>query len=623
MTEALAYLAAAVLCVPLAKRLGLGSVLGYLIAGALIGPWGFGFIQNIDSAQHLAEFGVVLMLFVIGLELEPKRLMAMKRDVFGGGTLQVALCGALLMGGLLAMGWGWKGALVAGFALALSSTAIAVATMNERNFMPTPTGQTAFSILLFQDIAAIPLLAIVPLLGVAAAASSEPGWMGAAKAFGAIAAVIVIGRYLTRPLLRVIAATGLREVFTAFALLLVIGIAELMVLSGLSMGLGAFLAGVLLAGSEYRHALETDIEPFKGLLLGLFFIAVGMAIDFGLLINAPVKVIVLVLAYLVVKVVALWGVARVMGVSHRQRLLFAFLISQGGEFAFVVFGAARMAGVLDPAAAGLLTLVVALSMATTPLLLIAHDAWMARAECAQGGKPDPDVIDEKDAPVIIAGFGRFGQIVGRLLIANGVRTVVLDHDPDQIEMLRRFGNKVFYGDATRLDLIEAAGAKEARLLVNAIDDVEDNLALTDLVREHFPNLKIVARARNVSHYVQLKQRGIDIVERESFEAALNAGRRALEALGHEPYRAAEMANLFRRHNIKNLDAMVPAFADEERLVSVAKAGREELEAQFARDRAEFEHLHPGRGWAPEAEREAAPAADREAAAGGEVPAERQ
>lgn len=613
MSEALAYLTAAVLCVPLAKRMGLGSVLGYLIAGAIIGPWGLGFIKNIESAQHLAEFGVVLMLFVIGLELEPKRLMAMKRDVFGGGALQVAVCGALLMGAILLMGWGWKAALVAGFALALSSTAIAVATMNERNFLPTPTGQTAFSILLFQDIAAIPLLAIVPLLGVAAAASSEPGWIAAGKAFGAIVATIIIGRYLTRPLLRLIAATGLREVFTAFALLLVIGIAELMVLSGLSMGLGAFLAGVLLAGSEYRHALETDIEPFKGLLLGLFFIAVGMAIDFGLLINAPLKVIGLVLAYLVVKIAALWLVARIMGVNARQRMLFALLISQGGEFAFVVIGAARMVGVLDRDTEGLLTIVVALSMATTPLLLIAHDWWMARVECAKGEKKDADVIDEKDAPVIIAGFGRFGQIVGRLLMANGIRTVVLDHDPDQIEMLRKFGNKVFYGDATRMDLIDAAGAKEARLLINAIDDVEDNLALTDLVREHFPNLKIVARARNVTHYVELKRRGVDIVERESFEAALNAGRRALEALGHDPYRAAEMANLFRRHNIKTLDALIPHFGDEERLVSAAKAGREELEAQFAKDRAKFEKAHSGKGWSapPDAPTRADHAAERQ------------
>jgi glutathione-regulated potassium-efflux system ancillary protein KefC len=525
MTEALVYLAAAVVCVPLARRLGLGSVLGYLIAGALIGPWGLGFIRNIESAAHLAEFGVVLMLFVIGLELEPKRLMAMKRDVFGGGSLQVGLCGAALGGAILAWGGEWKVALTAGLALALSSTAIAVATMNERNFMPTPTGRTAFSILLFQDIAAIPLLAVIPLLGVVTG-GGESGWLMAGKAFGAIAVVFLVGRFLMCPLLRAVAAADLREVFTAFALLIVIGIAQLMALAGLSMGLGAFLAGVLLAGSEYRHALETDIEPFKGLLLGLFFIAVGMAIDFGLLVNAPVKVLGAVLAYLAIKIVALWIVARVMGVNARQRLLFAALISQGGEFAFVVFGAARLAGVMDRATEALLTLVVALSMATTPLLLIAHDAWMARVEGGKGDGKSADAIDEKDAPVIIAGFGRFGQIVGRLLMANGFKAVVLDHDPDQIEMLRRFGNKVFYGDATRLDLLEAAGAGGARLLVNAIDDVDDNLKLTDLARQHFPRLPILARARNVTHYLELKRRGVAMVERESFEAALAAGQRA-------------------------------------------------------------------------------------------------
>jgi glutathione-regulated potassium-efflux system ancillary protein KefC len=597
MIEALVYLSAAVLCVPLAKRLGLGSVLGYLIAGALIGPWGFGLIKNIESALHLSEFGVVLMLFVIGLELEPKRLMAMKRDVFGGGALQVGLCGIALGAAVLAMGWDWKAALVAGLALALSSTAIAVATMNERNFMATPTGQTGFAILLFQDIAAIPLLAIVPLMGAAGAvAQGEPGWLGAAKAFGAIAAVIVIGRYLTRPLLRVIAATDLREVFTAFALLLVIGIAQLMTLAGLSMGLGAFLAGVLLAGSEYRHALETDIEPFKGLLLGLFFIAVGMAIDFGLLVNAPLKVAACVLGYLVIKIVALWIVARILGVNDRQRWLFAFLISQGGEFAFVVFGAARMSGVVSRETEALLTIVVALSMATTPLLLIAHDWWQARIECAKGAQKEADAIDEKEAPVIIAGFGRFGQIVGRLLMANNIKAVVLDHDPEQIELLRRFGSKVFYGDATRLDLIEVAGARTARLLVNAIDDVEDNLALTDLVRAHFPHLTIVARARNVRHYLELKKRGVEIVERESFESALNAGQRALEAMGYDPFRARDMANLFRRHNIKNLDAMIEHFGDEERLVSATKSARAELEEQIGKDRQRFEKTHSSKDW---------------------------
>ena len=596
MIDALIYLAAAVICVPIAKRFGLGAVLGYLIAGALIGPWGLRFIEDVETTMHFSEFGVVLMLFVIGLELEPKRLMAMRKSVFGGGSWQIALCGLALAGGALALGMDWKAALVVGAAMALSSTAIAVATMTERNFLPTPTGQAGFAILLFQDIAAIPLLAIVPLLGAQALANPDPAWLNAAKAFGAIAAVIVIGLYLTRPLLRIIAATDLREVFTAFALLLVIGISQVMLLAGLSMGLGAFLAGVLLASSEYRHALETDIEPFKGLLLGLFFISVGMAIDFGLLSSKPGMVALLVLGFLAIKIITLWAVARVIGINRKQRWLFAFLLSQGGEFAFVVFGASRVAGVLSREWEALLTMAVALSMATTPLLLILHDWWMARLECAQGAKDEADVIDEKDAPVIIAGFGRFGQIVGRLLMANGARAVVLDHDPDQIELLRKFGTKVFYGDATRLDLLHAAGAKGAKLLVNAIDDVEDSLKLTDIVREHFPNLKMVARARNVTHYVQLRQRGVEVVERETFESALLAGRHALEALGFDPFRARDMANIFRRHNIRVTETMIPHFGDDDKLVSAAKAGRDELEQQFARDRQQFEKEHASRDW---------------------------
>ncbi len=596
MIDALIYLAAAVICVPIAKRFGLGSVLGYLIAGAAIGPWGLRLVWDVDSVLHFSEFGVVLMLFVIGLELEPKRLMAMRRAVFGGGALQLGLCGAALAGGAMLFGLGWQVALVVGAAMALSSTAIAVATMTERNFMPTPTGQAGFAILLFQDIAAIPLLAIVPLLATQTAANADPGWLAAVKAFGAIAAVIVIGLYLTRPLLRMVAAANLREVFTAFALLLVIGISQVMLLAGLSMGLGAFLAGVLLASSEYRHALETDIEPFKGLLLGLFFISVGMTIDFGLLTSRPLLVATLLLGFLLVKTLMLWLVARILNINSRQRWLFALLLSQGGEFAFVVFAASRTAGILSREWDALLTMAVALSMAATPLLLILHDWWMARIECAKGGKDEADVIDEKDAPVIIAGFGRFGQIVGRLMMANGVRAVVLDHDPDQIELLRKFGNKVFYGDATRLDLLHAAGAREARLLVNAIDDVEDSLKLTDLVREHFPNLKLVARARNVTHYVELRQRGVEIVERETFESALLAGRHALEAIGVDRFRARDMANIFRRHNIRITEEMIPHFDDDDRLVSAAKAGRDELEQQFARDRAQFEREHSSKGW---------------------------
>jgi glutathione-regulated potassium-efflux system ancillary protein KefC len=589
VNEAIIYLAAAVVIVPLAARARLGSVLGYLLAGAAIGPWGLALAGDVESTLHLAELGVVLMLFVIGLELDPKRLLGMRREVFGGGSMQLAACGLALAGGLLALGLPWQAALVAGLALGLSSTAIAVQTMTERNELATPTGRSAFAILLFQDIAAIPLIAMVPLLADAPATSTDAAWHRFALAFAAVAGVVVIGRYFTRPAMRLVARTGIRELFTAFALLLVIGIAQLMTTAGLSMALGAFLAGVLLAGSEYRHALETDIEPFKGLLLGLFFIAVGMTVDFGLLASRPAMVALLVAGFLATKIAALWAVARALAVTPRQRLLFAFLLSQGGEFAFVVFASARVAGVLSREWEALLTISVALSMAATPLLLLAHDRWLCvKAENAR----EADAIDE-EAPVIIAGFGRFGQIVGRMLLANGVRAVVLDHDPEQIELLRKFGYQVFYGDATRADLLAAAGAARARLLVNAIDDVDGSLVLTDRVRENWPGLPVIARARNVSHYYELRLRGVTVVERETFESALRTGRAALQALGVDAYRAREMADTFRRHNVASLEANLPHYQDETRLLNAVKAGREELEEMFARDRERFDREHGG------------------------------
>ena len=590
MTEALIFLAAAVVCVPIAARLGLGSVLGYLIAGALIGPWGLRLVGDVEATQNLAELGVVLMLFVIGLELDPRRLGAMRRNVFWGGGIQLAICGVVLGAALFFLGRPWQAALIGGLALALSSTAIAIQAMTERNELNTPPGQAAFGILLFQDIAAIPIIALVPFLGRVEKAGSETLWTRLGLAVAAVAGVIVIGRYLTRPLLQLIAKTGQRELFTAFALLLVIGIAELMQLAGLSMALGAFLAGLLLASSEFRHALEGDIEPFKGLLLGLFFISVGMSIDFGLLGSDPEKVALLLAGFLALKILSLWAVARTLDIC-RQTWLFAFTLSQGGEFAFVVFQSAREANVFTHQGEALLTIVVALSMATTPLLLSLHDRLRARRAREEREADVPEPV----GPVIIAGFGRFGQIVGRLLLASGVRAVVLDHDPDQIEGLRKFGFKVFYGDATRLDLLEAAGARRARLLVNAIDDVEDSIMLVERVRASFPDLPIVSRARNVSHYFELKVRGVQVVERETFESALKAGRAALEALGEDRYRAKELADAFRRHNIASVDATLPFYQDEASRMNIAKAGREELEQQFARDRERFEREH-GAGW---------------------------
>jgi glutathione-regulated potassium-efflux system ancillary protein KefC len=589
--EALVFLAAAVICVPIAARLGLGSVLGYLIAGALIGPWGLRLVGDVEATHNLAELGVVLMLFVIGLELDPRRLGPMRRNVFLGGGIQIAICGAALGLGLLAIGTTWQAALVGGLSLALSSTAIAIQAMNERNELQTPTGQAAFGVLLFQDIAAIPIIALVPFLGHVEKAGSDPLWMRLGIAVAAVAGVVVIGRYLTRPVMRAIAKTGVRELFTAFALLLVIGIAELMQMAGLSMALGAFLAGVLLAGSEFRHALEGDIEPFKGLLLGLFFISVGMSVDFGLLASKPLMVLLFLASFLAIKILALWAVARALAIC-RQAWLFAFLLSQGGEFAFVVFQSARDASVFTAQGEAMITIVVALSMATTPLLLLLHDHFAARGERRER---EADVIDT-EAPVIIAGFGRFGQIVGRLLLASGVRAVVLDHDPDQVESLRKFGFQVYYGDATRLDLLEAAGARKARLLVNAIDDVEDGTKLVERVRANFPGLPIVSRARNVTHYFELKLLGVQVIERETFESALRAGRAALEILGEERFRAKELADAFRRHNIASVEATMANFRDEATRINAARAGRQELEQQFARDREQFERDHPGSGW---------------------------
>jgi glutathione-regulated potassium-efflux system ancillary protein KefC len=582
LVDALVFLAAAVVCVPIASRAGLGSVLGYLGAGCLIGPHLLRLVRDVQAIMHFAELGVVLMLFVIGLELDPRRLWGMRKLVFGGGSIQLASCAAALTLGAMAFGLSWRAALVAGLALSLSSTAIAVQSMTERNLLNAPVGRTGFGVLLFQDLAAIPIMSLVPLLSAQATDDGSSGLRDALKGALAIVLVVGIGRYLTRPVLRAVARTGLREVFTALSLLLVLGIAQLMNLAELSMGLGAFLAGVLLASSEYRHALETDLEPFKGLLLGLFFISVGMSIDFALLAREPWLVLMLVGGYQALKASVLALIAPRLEVARAQRGLFAVLLAQGSEFAFVVFGVARAARALPGDWDGLLTLTVALSMALAPLLSLLHDKLAARRSARAR---EADVIDAQDSEVIIAGFGRFGQIVGRLLFASGIRATVLDHDPDQIEALRRFGFRVFYGDATRVDLLESAGAGKAKLLINAIDGVDDNLALVDRVREHFPDLPILSRARNVSHYFALRERGVTVIERETFESAVGMGRRALICLGVGAYEARERADRFRRHNVSSLEALMPHLRDEARRLSMTKAAREELEKQFERDRA--------------------------------------
>lgn len=593
------YLAAAVVCVPIATHLKLGSVLGYLAAGCVIGPFGFNVVPDPEATLHFAEIGVVLMLFVIGLELDPRHLWTLRRAVFRGGSLQLFSAAVPLGLAAYAFGLPWQGALVAGLALALSSTAVSMQTMGERNLLLTSVGRSGFSVLLFQDLAAIPLLALVPLLSNASQRAATPGLWPVLKVLSAVLGVFVIGRFLTPPILRIVARTGQREVFSAFTLLLVLGIAGLMASVGVSMALGAFLAGVLLASSEYRHALETDIEPFRGLLMGLFFMAVGMSIDFGLIMREPLLIALLVLGFQAIKVLTLRLIAAPLNVMSRQHWLFAALLAQGGEFAFVVFGVARTARLLPGTWDARLTLTVALSMALTPVLLILHDRFLMRAKPVD--EREADKIEDPHAPVIIAGFGRFGQIVGRLLFASGFKATVLDHDPDQVETLRRFGFPVHYGDATRLDLLHAAGAGHARLLVIAIDDPDTSVRLADAVLEHFPKLPIVARVRDVGHWQKMRARGLKIVERETFESAMLIGRRSLEALGVRPYEARERADLFRSHNIRTLEQMLPRWENEAERTSVAKSSREQLEQQMERDRLDVDQ-RSGHGWHSEPER---------------------
>jgi glutathione-regulated potassium-efflux system ancillary protein KefC len=583
----LVYLGAAVLAVPLARLLGLGSIIGYLAAGIAIGPFGLRLVTDTATILHFAEFGVVLMLFLVGLELEPKRLWALRRPIFGWGSVQTLGSALLILATGVAFGADWRLALVAGLGLALSSTAIGLGVMNERNLMATGSGQSVLSVLLLQDIAAIPILALLPLLAVAGAQAGGDGWWGAAKAVGVVALIVLGGRLALRPALRWIARSDTPEIFTAAALLLVVATATLMQAVGLSMALGAFLAGVLLAESEYRRELETDLEPFKGLLLGLFFIAVGMSIDFAVVLASPGLVAALVLGFLLLKAVVLAVMARAMRLRPAEWPVFIVLLAQGGEFGFVVFQAATQAGVISGQAASLLVAAVALSMLLTPLLLVAIDRWLAPRLARNGGSARPDEISEpQQAPIIIAGFGRYGQIIGRLLNANGLSATVLDHDADQVETVRRFGWRVFYGDATRLDLLRTAGADKARVFVLAIDDVEQSVEVAKLVREHFPSLSIVARARNVGHYYRLAALGITLIERETLDAALMSARSVLEQMGWERHAARNQALRFRRHSIELMARMAPHSGDEKRLIALAKEGRQQLEAQWAQERAQ-------------------------------------
>jgi glutathione-regulated potassium-efflux system ancillary protein KefC len=537
------------------------------------------------------------MLFLVGLELEPKRLWSMRRPIFGAGSAQVLGCTVALAAVALACGIEWRLALVAALGLALSSTAIALQVMGERNLLPTSSGQASFSILLFQDVAAIPILALLPLLGAAtvAAHSGTPVYVEVAKVLGVIAAIVLGGRLLLRPVFRWIARSRTPEIFTAAALLLVVGIAALMLLVGLSMALGAFLAGVLLAESEYRRELETDIEPFKGLLLGLFFIAVGMSIDFGVLLQSPALVSAILMTFMVTKGVVIYALASRIGLPLQERPVFTLLLAQGGEFAFVVYQAAASARVFSSQTASILIGAVALSMLLTPVLLVAMDRLVLPRFAKRNGAALPEIAEPQNAPTIIAGFGRYGQIVARVLLAQGLPATVLDHDAEMIEAARKFGYRVFYGDATRLDLLRTAGAESAAILVVAVDDVEQSLKIVDTARAHFAHLHIVARARDVTHWNKLRDRGVVLVQRELFESSLRSARSVLELLGQEPFEARRATLRFRQHNLALFEKQHPHYRDQAKLISVIKEARNQLESQMAQER-EDKSQRKEKGW---------------------------
>lgn len=586
LLQAFIYLLAAVIAVPIAKRLGLGSVLGYLIAGVVIGPI-IGLVgEETTTIQHFAEFGVVMMLFLVGMELEPKMLWSMRHRLLGLGGLQVGLTTAAVTGAAMALGQRWEVAFAIGLLFSLSSTAIVLQTFNEKGLSRTEGGKSAFSVLLMQDIAVIPMLAFIPMLAIPElmeasanlAESAEhhdnlsivaglPPWAYALVITASIAAVIAFGRFLTRPLMRVIAAAKVRELFTATALLLVIGVATLMSLVGLSPALGTFLAGVMLATSEFRHELESNIDPFKGLLLGLFFITVGAGINFSVLAEQWLIIISLTIGLMALKAVVLFVLAQLFRIKKAAGWLFTLSLAQAGEFGFVLLSFGSQQHIFEPELVKTLNLVVALSMFLTPMLFIAYDKLIVPRYAAQINDRDSDTIDETGT-VIIAGIGRFGQVVNRIMVTNHIPTVVLDHQANQIDMMRRINTKAFYGDATNPELLHTAGIEHARLMIIAIDNQEEAVELTKYLRHSYPNLKILARAFDRGHKYRLRQAGADYTLMETFHSALELGGEALKMLGQHPFAVEKRKGAYLSIANRSSDALYQAWladADEDRI----------------------------------------------------------
>ena len=606
--QAMVYLAAAVVMVPVAKKLGLGSVLGYLLAGVVIGPALMGFIGSEgQDLMHFAEFGVVMMLFIIGLELEPELLWKLRKPIIGLGGMQVALTTGVAALIAMAFGFDWKPALALGMIVSLSSTAIVLQTLNEKGLMKASAGQSSFSVLLFQDIAVIPMLALFPLLATydvpvdpeatihaKTLVDGLPGWGRTLVVLGSVGSIILAGRFLIKPLFRIVARTRLRELFTASALLLIVGTAVLMTQVGLSPALGTFLAGVVLANSEYKHELESDIDPFKGLLLGLFFIAVGASIDFALIMEQPLTILALVALLIVVKGFVLYVLGKIFKMGTDQNLIFSFALSQVGEFAFVLFSFSLSQGILPKPTIDIMVAVVAISMGLTPLLMLLNEKIIQPriGSCSELPVDKlPDIIDEKN-PVIIAGFGNFGSTVGRFLRAHNVGTTILDIDTDRVDLLRKMGFKVYYGDASRYDLLKSAGADTARLIIITLEPPDKRLEMIETIKKHFPNLRMLVRAENRFDAYDLMNAGMLHVYRETIDTSLRMGVDVMKLLGYRAYTAQRAARTFLKVDEKNLKKL-SAIRDPNQYILAAKENIEELEQIIKTERGDIKLQEDG------------------------------
>jgi CPA2 family monovalent cation:H+ antiporter-2 len=615
--QAVIYLTAAVICVPIAKRLGMGSVLGYLLAGILIGPFVLGFIgQEGEDIMHFAEFGVVMMLFIIGLELEPAKFIKMWKVIAGMGGLQVGLTAALIFAGCLVFGFSWQAALAIGLSLALSSTAIVLQTLKEKNLMQTSAGQSSFSVLLFQDIAVIPILAILPLLAVHGHGAGHgdghgsqsfienlPAWVQTLAVLGAVVSIVAAGRYVIVPLLRLVSRTRLRELFSAAALLIVFAIAYLMEQVGLSPALGTFLGGVVLANSEFRHELESDLEPFKGLLLGLFFIAVGASINFHLIGAQPGAILAIVSSIVLVKGLVLLVVGRVFHLRFDQNLMFAVGLAQVGEFAFVLLSFMGQLQILETSMIDLFMGVTAISMVVTPLIMLVNEKLILPRLGTRESEDKPMDSVEEDNQVILVGFGHFGSTLGRFLRANGVEATILDNDSDRVDLLRKMGFKVYYGDASRIDLLESAGADKARVLVTAIDSPETNLQLVEAVQKHFPHLELFVRARSRIDAYDLLDEGVDDVYRESLDTSVKMGVDILTRLGHRHYSAHRAAQNFIKYDEASMRKLSADRHDRKQYISRVREEIELQESQLQED-LNFKPSETDHAWDSEQMREA-------------------